>query len=186
MLNPLGTVHKISARTTTIITPKNHSFILPNSDIVRKVVNNWGRGRFAVGFDMYVRVDMSSNPHQVKQLISETVQEHPLILKVPNTIIRLEEIEDDMQIFLVRAYISARRVKEQWEISSQLRMALIKLFADKGIQFAKPVRLVYNRVIQTAGSPPPAPAKSSDPSSGSSMAATPAPGPKPIEIKFDN
>ncbi|MCB9492743.1 MAG: mechanosensitive ion channel [Epsilonproteobacteria bacterium] len=179
----LGTVHKISARTTTIITPKNHSFILPNSDVVRKVVNNWGRGRFAVGFDMFVRVDMASNPHQVKQLIAETVQEHPLILKVPNTIIRLEEVEDDMQIFMVRAYISARRVKEQWEISSQLRMALIKLFAEKGIEFAKPVRLVYNReTSRPTPTAPPSADKSPDSSTTSPLGAA---GSKPIEIKFD-
>lgn len=159
--NIQGTVHKISARSTTVITSRNHSVIIPNKDLITKWVVNWGHGRFAVGFEINVRVAHKVDPDLVKKTLVSVIQAHPFILKVPGIVVRLEDFEDDVLYFLVRAFISARRVKEQWEIAAVLRTEILKAFKDQGIDLAKP-----ERAIEFMGS-------------------TVGQSPKAIEIKFD-
>jgi len=147
----LGTVHKISARSTTLITAKNHSIVIPNKDLVSKWIINWGQGRFAVGFEMSVRVQHSSDTDLTKELIRTVVQSHPLILKVPNIIVRLEDIEESALVYLIRAFISARRVKEQWTIASDLRIGVIQSLKEHNIKLATPTRMIYGGSIKENG-----------------------------------
>jgi small-conductance mechanosensitive channel len=162
--NIQGTVHKISARSTTIITSKNHSVIIPNKDLVSKWIINWGHGRFAVGFEVNIRVEPKSDPDKVRKILFSVVQANTLILKVPGIVARLEDIEESALFFLVRAFISARRVKEQWEIAAALRTEILKAFRENGIVLATPARIVsLNNPLQPGSEPQP----------------------KAIEIKFD-
>jgi len=137
-----GTVHKIAARYTTLITATNHTVVIPNKDLASKWIENWGHGRFAIGFEMAVRVEHNTDPEKVRQVLFNVIQGHPLILKVPNAVVRLEGFEENSLYFLVRAFISARRVKEQWTIASDLRITILKTFGEHGIILAKPVRVI--------------------------------------------
>ncbi|MFA6527069.1 MAG: mechanosensitive ion channel domain-containing protein [Candidatus Babeliales bacterium] len=137
-----GTVHKISARTTTIINSKNYSFIVPNKDIMNKTITNWGHGRFAVGFEVHIRVDHRADPELVKKTLLGVIQSHPLVLRVPGVTVRLENIEENGFYFLTRAFVSARRLKEQWEIAAALRIEIIKTFKEHGIMLSRPERVI--------------------------------------------
>jgi len=137
-----GTVHRIAARSTTIITSKNHSVIIPNRDLVSKWIINWGHGRYAIGFELNVRIDPSVDPDLVKKVIFSVVQANPLVLKVPGVVGRLEEFEENAFVFLIRAFISARRVKEQWEIAAAIRTELIRAFKEHGIKLARAERII--------------------------------------------
>ncbi len=137
-----GVVHKIDARTTTIMTRLNHSVIVANKDLVGKVLANWGKGRFAVGFEIKVMVDYDSNIDEVKKTILEILQSNPVILRVPNIIVRIDDFENDGICFLARAFISARRVQEQWSIAAGLREEIFKTFKLKNIGFGFPQNIV--------------------------------------------
>jgi small-conductance mechanosensitive channel len=140
-----GTVHKIAARSTTIITSLNFSVIVPNKDLLAKTITNWGHGRFAVGFEVQVRVEHHTDPDLVKKVLFSVVQANPVVLRVPGIVVRLENFEDNGYFFLVRAFISARRVKEYREIAANLRMEILKAFKDNNIQLARPERVLsYN------------------------------------------
>ena len=141
--NLQGVVHKIDARTTTIMTRLNHSVILSNKDLIGKVVSNWGKGRFAVGFEIRILVDYESNIDDVKKIILEVLQSNPVILRVPNIIVRIDDFEEAGIYFLARAFISARRVQEQWNIAAALREELFKSFKAKGIRFGLPQRVIH-------------------------------------------
>ena len=138
-----GTVHKIDARTTTIMTRLNHSLIISNKELMAKPITNWGKGRFAVGFEIQIVVDYRSNVDEVKRTILEVIQNNPVILRVPNIIIRLENFEESALHFLCRAFISSRRVQEQWTIASQLREDIFKAFNAKNIAFGFPQTVVH-------------------------------------------
>ena len=141
--NLRGTVHKIAARTTTIITSKNHSVVIPNRELTAKIVSNWGRGRFAVGFELNIFVHNDNlDPEFIKRVLSSILQSSSAILKLPPSIIRLESLQGDVLHFLVRPFISARRVKEQWEISSQIRFEILRVFKEKDIKLALPINLI--------------------------------------------
>lgn len=138
-----GTVHKIDARTTTIVNIYNHSMIIPNKDLIAKKIDNWSKGRFATGFDIRIRVDYKSDPDLTKNIITEVIQSNPTILRVPRLIVRLEDFEESALFFLARAFISTRRVKEQWTIASTIREEIFKAFKEKGIHFAFPQRVLH-------------------------------------------
>ena len=137
-----GTVHRIAARSTTIITSKNHSVIIPNRDLISKWIINWGHGRYAIGFEITIRIDPAADPDAVKKIIFSVVQANPLVLKVPGVVGRLEEFEENAFVFLIRAFISARRVKEQWELAAAIRTELIRAFKEHGIKLARAERII--------------------------------------------
>lgn len=138
-----GTVHKISARTTTIINSRNFAIFVPNKDLLSKQITNWSARKFAIGFEIFIRVTHESDPDFVRKIIVETLQSHPAILKLPTVIVRLDEIEENAFYFLSRAFISTQRLKESWAIAAELRIKLVKAFKENGIKFAKPQRVVY-------------------------------------------
>lgn len=137
-----GTVHKISARTTTVINSKNYSFIVPNKDIMNRTITNWGHGRFAVGFEVHIRVDHRADPELVKKVLFNVLQSHPSVLRVPGVVVRLENFEENGFYFLTRAFVSARRLKEQWEIAAAVRIEIIKAFKEHGIMLSRPERVI--------------------------------------------
>lgn len=152
-----GTVRKIAARSTIITTGRNQSVIVPNKDLVNKQIINWGHGRFAIGIELAIRVEHESDPEMVKKVITSVLQSNPLILRVPNIVVRLEGFEENAFYFLARGFISARRVKDQFEIASALRIELIKAFREHSIALAKPQRVVHMAQDQDAGPKPPSP-----------------------------
>lgn len=159
-----GTVRKIAARSTIITTGRNQSVIVPNKDLVNKQIINWGHGRFAIGIELAIRVEHNSDPELVKKVITSVLQSNPLILRVPSIVVRLEEFEENAFYFLARGFISARRVKDQFEIASGLRIEMIKAFREHGIALAQPQRVVHMAQDKENGGPKP---------------------PSPLEIKFD-
>ena len=138
-----GIVHKIDARTTTIINKLNHALIVPNKDITNKLVSNWGKGRFAVGVEITINVDYHSDVSLVRETIAEVIQSNPTILRVPRIVIRMESFNDSMVTFLARVFISSRRVREQWDIAADLRENIFRVFREKGIEFAYPQNVIH-------------------------------------------
>jgi small-conductance mechanosensitive channel len=131
--NHEGTVHKIAARTTTIVNGRNFTVVIPNKDLLAKQIINWGHGRFAIGVEVQLKVDHQTDPELVKKLLALAIQGNPVVLKVPAPAIRLAEIEEHALFFFVRVFISARRAKEHNEIASQLRFAIFKIFKENNI-----------------------------------------------------
>ncbi len=138
-----GTVQKISARTTTIVNSRNFATFVPNKELLSKQITNWSHRKFAIGFEIYIRVTHESDPDLVRKITLEILQSHPTILKLPACICRLEEIEADALYFMSRAFISTQRLKESWTIAADLRIKIVKAFKENGIKFAKPQRVVY-------------------------------------------
>jgi small-conductance mechanosensitive channel len=136
--NVQGTVEKIEARSTTIRTARNFSVIIPNRDLISKTIINWGRGRSSVGFELSLHVNFDTDPEKVKNALLEVIQAHPMVLRMPSVVVRLEDFDTLGQLFFVRAFISSRKLREQWEIASELRIAIIKAFQKINVQIPYP------------------------------------------------
>lgn len=138
----LGTVDKIAVRSTTIRTARNFSVIIPNRDLISKPIINWGRGRYAIALEMSLKVHFSADPELTKQVLHEVISAHAMVLRVPSPVVRLEDFTELGQHFLIRGFISSRKVREQWEIASDLRIGIIKAFQKHGIVLSYPHRIV--------------------------------------------
>jgi len=138
-----GTVHRISPRSTTIRTARNFAIIIPNKDLINKPIINWGQGRFAVGFEMTLLVSYNSDPTKVKDVLLEVIQNNPMILRVPAISIRFEDFATNGIQFFTRAFISVRKVRDQWDIASNLRFEIIKVFRENNIIIPFPQTVVH-------------------------------------------
>ncbi len=140
----LGTVQKIAVRSTTIRTARNLMVIIPNRTIISTSVINYSRHSIALEIRLVLRHD--TDVAIVKSLLFDIVIGHPMILRVPSPIIRLEEITDVGELFLIRGFISSRRVREMWDVASDIRIAIMNTFKEKSIR----VSCVYPLRVEMA------------------------------------
>lgn len=138
-----GTVHKISIRSTTISTVRNFFISIPNKLLISRPIVNWGAGRVAVGMEFDLKVAFGSDPEKVCALIRQVIYENPIIHKVPAVVVRLDEFSEYGMVFFARAFISARKVREQWDIAASIRTQIIKVFKANNIELTYPHRTIH-------------------------------------------
>lgn len=149
-----GVVRHITPRSTIIRTKNSYTYVVPNSMLVTKVIQNWHYSRsFVATDDIEVMIPYSADPEIVKKYLSEVVDQHPMLLKSPVPIIWLTDFSDNGFKFMVRAFLSTDRVMDKWDIESQLRFSIIKKLREKGISLASPVRILTIQNTSEDGMP---------------------------------
>lgn len=133
-----GTVKKIAVRATTIRTARNFSVVIPNRELVAKPIINWGGGYYAVGFEFNITVSYHVDAQKVKDLISQVVTNNSLVLRIPAVAVRLDEFGENGLVYFVRAFISTRRVRDQWDIASAIRIDLLRVLQEHSIGIPYP------------------------------------------------
>jgi small-conductance mechanosensitive channel len=141
-----GVVRKITARSVVLRRRNSVTIILPNSTIINKPLINWNYVRGFVAFeDIRVLVSYKEDPAKVKSLLLTVLDEHSLVLKTPNPIVRLENFDEQGFDFLVRGYVSSNYTLDIWEIASDVRLAIVKKLREHGMQIALPTRIMINK-----------------------------------------
>ncbi|KKP35876.1 MAG: hypothetical protein UR26_C0002G0178 [candidate division TM6 bacterium GW2011_GWF2_32_72] len=141
--NTMGVVRKITPRSTVLRRKNSITLIVPNSQIINKSVTNWNYARTFIAFDdITVRVPYSNDAKQIVQLIREVLENNPYILKTPPAVIRLEDFTEGGFEFLVRAFISAHNVLNQWQIASDIRLEIAAKLRENNIEIGVPVRIL--------------------------------------------
>jgi len=141
--NTRGIVYRISARSTIIRTAQNYFVVIPNRNLISHSLFNWGAGKFSVGFEFTVTVGYENDPDLIISLIRRVMNAHALVLRVPAPVVRLENFSQLGADYFVRAFVSIRKVREQWEVASDIRVALYKTFREKTVVFPYPKMVVY-------------------------------------------
>jgi len=133
-----GTVKKIALRATTIRTATNHSVIVPNSQLVSQPIINWGGGYYAVGFEFSITISYHADPQMVRDLIAQVVTGNSQVLRIPPVLVRLENFGQSGLEYTIRAFISSRRVREQWDIAALIRIEIMKALRENNIGIPYP------------------------------------------------
>jgi len=76
--------------------------------------------------------------YKIRDILTKVVSEDPDVLKVPQPIIRLEDFSDKGYVFLIRGFLSSGNTLRQWDITSNIRMAVVEELGAVGIQIAAP------------------------------------------------
>jgi potassium efflux system protein len=139
----MGFVRSITPRSIVVRKSNSTTLIIPNSRVVLNPIKNWSytRGFFAFD-DMRIVVPYGSDPSVVKQLIAEVLDRNPHILKNPAPIIRLDDFIDNGFSFLVRGFLTSNRIGDQWDIAADVRLNIVKILREQGIEIASPVRTI--------------------------------------------
>ena len=149
----MGIVRHITPRSVILRRRNSVTIVVPNSQIILNPITNWSysRGFFAFN-DIMLTVPFTSDPQKVKEIILETLHANYTILKSPAPIVWLDNFVDNGYQFLVRGFLTSDKVLEQWEISSQVRLEIVKRLREHGIVIASPTRMV--KVVGQDSLPP--------------------------------
>jgi small-conductance mechanosensitive channel len=145
----MGVVRKISPRAVLLRRKNSVTIVVPNSRILKSCVYNWNYTRSFFAFDDIVfSVPFTANIVEVRKILLQVLAQHPEVLKVPESIVRLEDFGDKGYVFLVRGFLSFSNTLNQWDIMSDVRFKIVAALKEQGITVAEPVlRVDMNKQI---------------------------------------
>ncbi len=144
----MGVVRRISVRSVMLRRRNSTTIIIPNSYVISHTVTNWNYLRGFIAFeDIIITIDYREDPVAVKEILFAAVESYPTILRTPRPIIRLETFGEYGFVFLIRGFISSSYTLDQWDIASDIRLAIALALRNNAIKIALPVRITASRDI---------------------------------------
>ncbi|HXJ19435.1 MAG TPA: mechanosensitive ion channel domain-containing protein [Polyangia bacterium] len=128
-----GTVREIGFRATQLLTPEGTVLVVPNHLLVSTEVVNQSHPFRRSRLCIEVPVASSEPVDEAGAVIVSAADQHPEILADPPPGVRLEAIEPWGYRFSLIAWIEDPTADRR--VSSQLRFAVSRAFAARGIQF---------------------------------------------------
>lgn len=139
----LGDVENISLRATHIRTIDNVSIIVPNSEFISSRVINWSHRDPKIRLHVPVGVAYGSDIHLVIRLLLEVVQNHPEVLKTPETKVWFKEFGNSSLNFELLAWIPDP--KRRPDVISDLNIKIDDTFRKNNITIPFPQRDLHIR-----------------------------------------
>ena len=139
--NELGTVRKISLRATEVETLEWSTIIVPNADILSRVMTNWTHHDRAAMIKLKVPVRPDENLSKVRQIMVEAALWHPMVLKNPTPYVLMQTFEIGVLWFEMQCYIT--KVNRARFIESDLNFEIEKRLRANYIYLPKPQQMVH-------------------------------------------
>ncbi len=137
----IGVVRKITPKSVIVVRKNSTPIIVPNSYVLGRPIYNWNYARDFTAFDD-ITISISydeTDPAKVKKIMEGVVAAHPLVLKSPKPMVRLDGFGDYGYQFVLRGYVSSVNTLALLEIASDVRIALVKTLQQEGIKLASVV-----------------------------------------------
>jgi small-conductance mechanosensitive channel len=143
----MGVVRQITPRSVVIRKKNSVTILVPNSVILTKAIYNWNYTRNFFAFDdIILTVPYSYDPVRIKAVIMQVLEQNINVLKNPAPVVFLRDFVENGYQFLVRGYLTADKVAEQWEIMSNVRIELVRHLHLAGMEIAMPTRRVIKMI----------------------------------------
>ncbi|MCB1508227.1 MAG: mechanosensitive ion channel family protein [Hyphomicrobiaceae bacterium] len=140
-----GTVRRVSVRSTEIETFDRATVIIPNSDLITGVVRNQVHNNTLGRVTVLVGVGYNSDPDQVRQMLLEIAESHPLILAEPPPKVFFMDFGASSLDFRLDCYIAD--ISRGLGTRSDLRYAILRAMRAAGIEIPFPQQDVHLRDI---------------------------------------
>ncbi len=138
-----GTVRHIRVRATEIETFDRSSVIIPNSQLISQTVKNWTLHNPTGRVQVTVGVHYDSDPEEVRDILLEVANAHPLVLSTPEPFVHFSDFGNSALTFDLYAYLS--NVRQSFGVRTDLRIGILKVFRARGIEIPYPQTDVHLR-----------------------------------------
>jgi len=138
-----GRVEAINTRYTRIRRVDGVHLLIPNSALLENTVVNWTLIDRNVRSFVQVGVQYGSPVTQARELIEQSVDEHPDILKEPESVVLFTDFGDSALVFEAYFWIHAANNMDLRRVRSDIRFQIDELFRQHGIVIAFPQRDVH-------------------------------------------
>jgi small-conductance mechanosensitive channel len=129
----VGTVRKIGARATNIVTNDEIAIIVPNSDFTNQRITNWSYTGRRVRFVIPVGVSYKSNPDLVKQALLEAAAAAPDVDPATEADVVFLGFGDSALLFELRVW-TATRIHTPKVFISDMNFAIWSALKRHGIE----------------------------------------------------
>jgi small-conductance mechanosensitive channel len=147
-----GDVKRINVRATEIEMFDRSKLIVPNSDLISKVVRNVTPSGAVGRIRIVLKIDDSADPAAVRDLMLARLQGHALVLQDPPPAVYLSNVVDGALEFTAFAYVGSPR--NVYKTRSDLLFQIVPDLKAKGIVLANATPVVNvglgDRVIEPA------------------------------------
>jgi small-conductance mechanosensitive channel len=138
-----GAIDKLSIRSTTVRTFDNVEYIVPNQDWLNSTVKTFTRSSRLVRTQVPIGVTYAADPHFVRELLTETVAQHPDVLPEPAPVAPLINFGASSLDFLVLAWVSDATIKGK--VASELRLQIWDALKANDIEIPFPQQDIHIR-----------------------------------------
>lgn len=150
-----GVVRSITPRAVVLRRKRGFSVIIPNSRITRETITNWDYHlNYIACPDITLVIPYRFDPKKVKETLYQAAQVTGNVLKNPPPLVRLDNFSEHGFEFMVRVYSASENTLLQWEIASDVRLALVQALREQNIEIAAPIRIIrtVNDTVTPIGS----------------------------------
>lgn len=138
-----GVVEMIGNRSTRVRRTDGVHLLIPNSQMLERVVVNWTLIDDRIRTIVRVGVAYGSPLRKVGELIDEAAASMPEIIREPKPVVVLEDFGDNAIVFDVYFWCEVGGEKELRAIRSELRYRIASAFNEHNITIAFPQRDVH-------------------------------------------
>ncbi|MGA9573739.1 MAG: mechanosensitive ion channel domain-containing protein [Lysobacterales bacterium] len=138
-----GTVERIGNRSTRIRRVDGVHMLVPNSQMLERVVINWTLVDKQIRTAVRIGVAYGSDPQRVAELFEQSVRAQHAVLEDPPPRIYFEDFGDNALIFDAIFWSTVGGERELRQLRSDIRFKISELFAADGIVIAFPQRDVH-------------------------------------------
>jgi small conductance mechanosensitive channel len=129
-----GTVKHVSVVSTTVTTPDNQVIVIPNSKVWGDVITNVTASDTR-RIDLVFGIGYGDSIEQAQKVLEDVVAQHPLVLRDPAPMIRVNELADSSVNFIVRPWT---KTGDYWTTYWDLQRAVKEAFDANGISIPFP------------------------------------------------
>jgi len=141
----MGDVLEIGLRSTKILSFDHTVIVVPNSEIAKAKITNFGYPNPKVKIRQVVNVAYGSDIVKVKKILKEICQAHSDVLKDPAPDAYFMEFGESSLNVLSVCWVSD--YKEKFRITDELNMEIKRRFEEENVEIPFPQRDVHVRTI---------------------------------------
>ncbi len=134
-----GKVRNMNLVSTTIKTFDNQRLIIPNNKIWGDVINNV-TAESVRRVDMVFGISYSDDIDKAKAILNSILDDHPLVLKRPETTVKLHTLNSSSVDFVVRPWV---KTDDYWDVYWDVNETVKKRFDEEGVSIPFPQRDVH-------------------------------------------
>lgn len=140
----IGTVKEIKMFSTIVTLPENKQAIIPNASLSNdNIINYTVNGTLRI--DLVIGVDYGSNFKQVKDVVFEILESHPLILKDPKPAVFVTTLNNSSVDFAIRPWTKA---EDYWTVRAEIIESCKLAFDKAGIEIPYPHQVEIKKTVK--------------------------------------
>jgi potassium-dependent mechanosensitive channel len=144
----VGTVRRIGARSSTIVTAQGAEVIVPNSNLVSTQVINWTLSSQQRRVEIAVGVAYGTDPERVLALLTAEAASHDGVMTNPAPVAYFMGFGDSSLDFELRFW--SERQDIWFQLKSDVTVAVCRALTEAGIEIPFPQRDIHVRTVDAS------------------------------------